>query len=78
MLGKTLVSRFKISSELGHGGFGQTFIAEDMHLPGHPKCAIEQLKTMDTHPPVLDTLQRFKMPATLVLGVRLNPKCCQN
>ncbi len=59
MLGKTLVSRFKISSELGHGGFGQTFIAEDMHLPGHPKCVIKQLKPMDTRPPVLEAARKL-------------------
>lgn len=39
-----LGGRYKIISELGAGGFGQTFLAQDLHLPGHPECAIKQLK----------------------------------
>lgn len=48
---KPLGGRYKIISELGAGGFGQTFLAEDMHLPGHPRCVIKQLlpKTSDTN-----------------------------
>jgi serine/threonine protein kinase len=59
MLEITLVSRYKIIKELSHGGFGQTFIAEDMHLPGHPKCAIKQLKPIDTRPTVLDAAKKL-------------------
>jgi serine/threonine-protein kinase len=59
MLGTTLVNRYKIIRELSHGGFGQTFIAEDLHLPGHPKCAIKQLKPMDTRPAVLEAAKRL-------------------
>jgi serine/threonine protein kinase len=59
MLEITLVSRYKIVKELSHGGFGQTFIAEDMHLPGHPKCAIKLLKPMDTRPEVLEAAKRL-------------------
>ncbi len=39
-----LGGRYKIISELGAGGFGQTFLAEDLHLPGHPQCVVKQLK----------------------------------
>ncbi|WP_019498157.1 serine/threonine-protein kinase [Pseudanabaena sp. PCC 6802] len=59
MLGTTLVNRYKITRELSHGGFGQTFIAEDLHLPGHPKCAIKQLKPMDTRPVVLEAAKKL-------------------
>jgi serine/threonine protein kinase len=59
MLGITLVSRYKIIKELSHGGFGQTFIAEDLHLPGHPKCAIKQLKPIDTRPEVLEAAKKL-------------------
>ncbi len=40
----TLGGRYKIISELGAGGFGKTFVAEDLHLPGHPQCVVKQLK----------------------------------
>jgi serine/threonine-protein kinase len=59
MLGTTLVNRYKIIKELSHGGFGQTFIAEDLHLPGRPKCAIKQLKPMDTRPLVLEAAKKL-------------------
>lgn len=59
MLGTTLVNRYKIVKELSHGGFGQTFVAEDLHLPGHPKCAIKQLKPLDTRPIVLEAAKKL-------------------
>jgi serine/threonine protein kinase len=42
---KPLGGRYKIISQLGVGGFGRTFLAEDLHLPGHPQCVIKQLKS---------------------------------
>ena len=40
---KMLVGRYKIVCQLGEGGFCQTFVAEDTHLPDHPRCVIKQL-----------------------------------
>ncbi|NET56371.1 MAG: tetratricopeptide repeat protein [Symploca sp. SIO2E6] len=40
----TLGGRYKVISELGAGGFGKTFVAQDLHLPGHPQCVVKQLK----------------------------------
>ena len=39
-----LGGRYKIIDKLGEGGFGQTFKAQDLHLPGHPLCVVKQLK----------------------------------
>lgn len=36
--------RYRIVQPLGAGGFGQTFSAQDLHLPGHPLCVVKQLK----------------------------------
>lgn len=40
----TLGGRYKIISQLGAGGFGHTFLAQDLHLPGSPRCVVKQLK----------------------------------
>ncbi|NER78617.1 MAG: protein kinase [Leptolyngbya sp. SIO1D8] len=42
--GQPLGGRYKIIRQLGAGGFGQTFHAQDLHLPGQPVCVIKQLK----------------------------------
>jgi eukaryotic-like serine/threonine-protein kinase len=41
---KPLGGRYQLISQLGAGGFGRTFLAHDLHLPGHPRCVIKQLK----------------------------------
>jgi len=53
MLGKTLTGRYKIVKLLGGGGFSQTFIAEDGHLPDRPACVIKQLKPVSSQAEVL-------------------------
>jgi serine/threonine protein kinase/Tfp pilus assembly protein PilF len=45
-----LGGRYRVIDKLGAGGFGQTFLAQDVHLPGHPVCVIKQL-----HPQTQDT-----------------------
>jgi serine/threonine-protein kinase len=39
-----LVSRFEILEQLGQGGFGTTFLAEDTHMPSRRKCVVKQLR----------------------------------
>jgi eukaryotic-like serine/threonine-protein kinase len=51
--GKTLRNRYKILKVLGSGGFGDTYLAQDTDLPGHPNCVVKQLKPKDTSPNVL-------------------------
>ncbi|NEQ80229.1 MAG: tetratricopeptide repeat protein [Moorea sp. SIO2I5] len=41
---KALVGgRYKIINQLGAGGFGRTFLAQDIHLPNQPRCVVKHL-----------------------------------
>ena len=44
MIGTILQNRYKIIQTLKSGNFGDTFLAEDTHLPGNPKCLVKRLK----------------------------------
>jgi serine/threonine-protein kinase len=59
MLGKTLSGRYQIVQHLGGGGFGQTYLAEDLQLPSNPLCVVKQLKPRSTDPLTLQTAKRF-------------------
>jgi len=59
MLPNILRGRYKIVSSLGSGGFGKTFLAQDLDLPGHPQCVVKQLKPQSNHPFVLQTSRRL-------------------
>jgi eukaryotic-like serine/threonine-protein kinase len=54
-----LGGRYKLVEELGAGGFGQTFIAEDLHLPGNPRCVLKRLQPQITDPASLQTAKRL-------------------
>ncbi|RCJ17780.1 protein kinase [Nostoc minutum NIES-26] len=59
MLGNTLVGRYQIISHLGGGGFGETFVASDTHLPGVPQCVVKKLKPQASDPVTLETARRL-------------------
>ncbi|NJP09105.1 MAG: serine/threonine protein kinase [Leptolyngbyaceae cyanobacterium RU_5_1] len=54
-----LAGHYQILRHLGGGGFGQTFLAKDVHLPGHPVCVVKQLKPSVSDPDHLQTAQRL-------------------
>jgi serine/threonine protein kinase len=56
---KPLGGRYKVISQLGSGGFGQTFLAADLHLPGQPQCVIKQLKPQISDSASLQTARRL-------------------
>ena len=59
MLNTILRGHYKIISHLGGGGFGQTYLAEDIDLPTHPTCVVKQLKPLSNEPFVLETAKRL-------------------
>ncbi|MEM8546459.1 MAG: serine/threonine-protein kinase, partial [Cyanobacteria bacterium P01_H01_bin.119] len=54
-----LGGRYQVISQLGEGGFGQTFLARDLHLPGQPQCVVKQLKPQSTTSQALQTARRL-------------------
>ena len=59
MLGKILGSRYQIRQHLGGGGFGQTYLADDLHLPGQPTCVVKQLKPKKVDPETFQAAKRL-------------------
>lgn len=56
---RPLGGRYKVISQLAAGGFGQTFVAHDLHLPGQPRCVVKQLKPQVSDTESLQTARRL-------------------
>ena len=59
MPGELLGGRYRIIQTLAQGGFGQTYLAEDIHRPGKPRCVVKQLKPARNDPQFLDNARRL-------------------
>ncbi|MBD1940005.1 bifunctional serine/threonine-protein kinase/formylglycine-generating enzyme family protein [Microcoleus sp. FACHB-68] len=57
--GKILRNRYEIVKLLGSGGFGDTYLAKDRDLPGHPLCVVKHLQPKDPNPAVLLVARRL-------------------
>jgi WD40 repeat protein len=58
-VGKTLRNRYKIIETLGTGGFGDTYRAVDLDLPGQPQCVVKHLKPKNLNPAILPIAKRL-------------------
>lgn len=70
-----LENRYKVIRVLGSGGFGDTFLAEDTHLPSGRHCVVKQLKPQTNDPQVYQIVKdRFQREAVMLedLGQRSN------
>ncbi|MCT7982071.1 serine/threonine protein kinase [Laspinema sp. A4] len=62
-----LNNRYRILQELGMGGFGQTFLAEDTQMPSKRRCVIKQLKPVTGNPAIYQLVQeRFAREAAVL------------
>lgn len=64
---KLLNNRYQIIQVLGAGGFGETSLAEDTHLPSRRRCVIKELKPIAHDPTTWKIIQeRFEREATIL------------
>jgi serine/threonine protein kinase len=72
MIGQTLDGRYKIIQELGHGGFGETFVAIDIKL--HDSlCVVKKLKPFSNDRETLKLANRlFKLESKTLLRLDHN------
>lgn len=62
-----LENRYKILEDLGDGGFGKTFLAEDTHMPSGRRCVIKRLKPIANDPQVYQLVkERFGREAAIL------------
>jgi serine/threonine-protein kinase len=75
MTTEPLKDRYQILQELGSGGFGETFLAEDTHMPSRRKCVIKRLKAVNDNPQISQLIQqRFEREAALLEDLGDHPQ----
>lgn len=62
-----LNNRYRVLQNLGAGGFGNTFLAEDTYMPSGRRCVIKQLKPVMNDPQTYKQVQdRFQREAAVL------------
>lgn len=63
-----LRDRYHLVKGLGKGGFGATFLAADLSLPGNPLCVIKQLRPNSDNPNFLNMARELFQREAKTLG----------
>jgi len=63
-----LRDRYRIIQALGQGGFGATFLAANISLPGQPSCVIKQLRPNASAPHIMDMARELFRREAETLG----------
>lgn len=67
MMPTLLDNRYRVTSVLGSGGFGETYMAEDTKMPSNRRCVIKQLRPIADNPQMYELLQqRFQREAAVL------------
>lgn len=67
MMSNLLDNLYRVTSVLGSGGFGETYLAEDTKMPSNRRCVIKQLKPVVDNPQMYGLLQqRFQREAAVL------------
>jgi serine/threonine protein kinase, bacterial len=67
MTTQLLNDRYQIIRTLGSGGFGDTFLAEDTHMPSRRLCVVKRLRPIQANPQVNQLVQdRFQREAAIL------------
>ena len=67
MAHKLLAGRYDVLRQLGGGGFGQTYLARDQHLPGKPFCVVKKLQPKVKSPEAWEAAKRLFEAEAVVL-----------
>jgi serine/threonine protein kinase, bacterial len=64
---KLLSDRYQILQTLGSGGFGETFLAEDTHMPSRRRCVVKKLRPTQNDPALEKLIrERFQREAAML------------
>lgn len=75
MLETILCNRYQIVRQLGSGGFGDTYLAQDNHLPGNSLCVVKHLKPKNPNPEIYREATRlFNQEAEILHNLGEHPQ----